>query len=107
MSPVVYNKIPKIMAAAPNLVESALAKTAFDTQMLAIQTAPVDTGNLASSIRAEQLDNMKWQVIAHADYAVYVEVGTRRSSAQPYLLPALQTTWPKMMQALRSKGLVS
>ncbi len=107
MSPVIYNRLPKIMATAPKLVETALAKTAFDTQMLAIQTAPVDTGNLASSIRAEQLGNLKWQVIAHADYAVYVEVGTRRSSAQPYLLPSLQQTWPKMMQALRSKGLVS
>jgi HK97 gp10 family phage protein len=105
--PVVYNRIPQIMITAPIKVETALAKTAFDTQISAIQRAPVDTGNLVNSIRAEKLGAFKWTVTAHADYAIYVEVGTRNMSGREYMVGALRQTWPGMMQALRNVGLGS
>ncbi|MFF4467964.1 HK97-gp10 family putative phage morphogenesis protein [Streptomyces sp. NPDC001599] len=45
--------------------------------------APVKTGHLRSSIRAE-----KDRVVADADYSGAVEMGTEHQRAQPYLRPA-------------------
>jgi HK97 gp10 family phage protein len=105
--PVVYNRIPQIMITAPLKVQTALAKTAFDTQINAIQRAPVDTGNLVNSIRTQQEGPFKWTVTAHAEYAIYVEVGTRNTPGREYMVGALRQTWPKMMNALRNVGLGS
>lgn len=103
--PVVYNNLPRIAAQVRPKTEVALAKAAFDTQIAAIKRAPVDTGNLASSLVATRTGDLRWQVTAHAEYAIYVEMGTRKMAAQPYLLPSLQEVWPSMMQALRNVGI--
>lgn len=98
--PVVYNRLPAIAAAYGAKVETALMKTAFDTQRAAMQAAPVDTGNLVASITAKSTGALRWQVSANTPYAIYVEMGTRHMSAQPYLLPALRQTWPQFMTAI-------
>ena len=62
----------------------------------AIALAPVDTGSLKGSIRKEIEDNRSVAVKAGGGfyvkkdvvYAGYVELGTRRMKAQPYLRPA-------------------
>lgn len=55
--------------------------------------APVDTGRLRDSINYVVIpdETIGWQVVVYAatDYAVYVEYGTVRSPAQPFLRPAL------------------
>jgi HK97 gp10 family phage protein len=53
--------------------------------------APVDTGNLRGSIENEVIDNDKSVVIGtNTEYAVYVEKGTYKQRAQPYLTPAVE-----------------
>lgn len=99
--PVAFNRLPQMAAAARPLVEAALAKTAHDTEALAKDVAPVDTGNLMNSISAAKERELTWRVTAHADYAIYVEMGTRHMSAQPYLAPALNETSAALMQALK------
>jgi len=101
--PLAYSRIPAIAAAAPRVVEAALAKVAHDVELGAKQRAPVDTGHLRASIGAEG-GGMRWRVNAAAGYAVYVELGTRKMSAQPFLVPALRTEFPKVLTHL--KGLV-
>lgn len=101
--PLAYSRLPAIAAAAPHLVEAALAKTAHDVELVAKQLAPVDTGNLRASIGASG-GGLRWRVTAAAHYAVFVELGTRKMSAQPYLVPALRQMWPGFVTALR--GLV-
>jgi HK97 gp10 family phage protein len=52
---------------------------------------PVDTGALRDSIRAEPVAPTHWQVIAgggDVDYAIFVEYGTSKMAAQPFLTPA-------------------
>lgn len=98
--PIVYNKIPQIAAGAKPAVERVLSKTAFDTEALAKVYAPVDTGNLMNSIAADKVRDMTWRVTANADYAIYVELGTRRMDADPYLEPALRATWPAAVKAM-------
>jgi len=97
--PFVHNKIPRIIAGADDLAEKIIKKTAFDTETLAKIYAPVDTGNLMNSISADRVREMTWRVTANADYAIYVEMGTRRKSAQPFLEPALRDTWPGAVKA--------
>lgn len=54
--------------------------------------APVDTGRLRSSI-AEELSGTESLIIervgSDVNYAAFVELGTSRSRAKPYLRPAL------------------
>lgn len=91
--PVVYNRLPKLAAATPAMVEAAIAKTAFKTEALAKYNAPVDTGNLRNSISASQVRPATWRVTAAADYALYVEVGTHKMGGHFYLTNALTEAW--------------
>ena len=51
---------------------------------------PVDTGRLRNSITHERNDKEGYvQVGTNVEYAPYVEYGTSRQSAQPYLTPAI------------------
>jgi HK97 gp10 family phage protein len=99
--PVAYNRLPQMAAAAKPLVEAALAKTAFDTETAAKGLAPVDTGALMNSISAAKERDLTWRVTAHAEYAIYVELGTRYVDQQPYLAPALNQTSAALIQALK------
>jgi HK97 gp10 family phage protein len=54
--------------------------------------APVDTGELQASITFEvrrTATTFAVVVLAGAEHALYVELGTSRQSAQPYLRPVL------------------
>ena len=97
--PIVYNRIPEIAATADDLAEKILKKTAYDTEALAKVYAPVDTGNLMNSIAAEPVRKLTWRVTANADYAIYVEMGTRRMTARPFLQLALGETWQGAIRA--------
>ena len=55
------------------------------------QKAPVDTGYLKRSIGLEFTDGgMSAEVEPKADYGAYVELGTRKMEARPYLKPAFE-----------------
>lgn len=49
---------------------------------------PVDTGNLRASIN-KQVSGNTCTVGTNCEYAGYVEFGTYKMAAQPYLVPAL------------------
>ena len=51
--------------------------------------APVDTGFLRNSITVDSVTPMEAIIAPHTDYAEYVEFGTSRMAAQPYMRPAL------------------
>jgi len=53
------------------------------------ELAPQKTGRLKRSIKASKVSNNHWKVEANTDYATYVELGTSRMRAQPFLRPAL------------------
>lgn len=55
------------------------------------QIVPVDTGYLRDHIGYDiDIAHSNAHIIADADYAGYVEWGTSRMKAQPYLLPAIE-----------------
>lgn len=75
-------------------VNEELKRIAIQTVREAKDRAPVDTGRLRASITFE--DEMRSNgflrlvVGSNVDYAPFVEFGTERQAAQPYLRPALR-----------------
>jgi HK97 gp10 family phage protein len=64
-----------------------MASTALGAMRRAV---PVDTGKLRSSLFAEvNGTTLRFGAGAEIDYAWYVELGTRKMRAQPYIRPAL------------------
>lgn len=58
-------------------------------QEKSMRNAPVDTGHLKRSIGLNMTDaGLTAEVTPTAEYAPYVELGTRFMEAQPYLKPA-------------------
>jgi len=56
--------------------------------------APFRTGHLRSTIGFERQAPLHWIVYAGAHYAEFVEFGTSRMAARPYLRPALTLMRP-------------
>lgn len=71
-----------------------LAGDAVLTQ--AVRLVPVDTGNLKGSL-TNRVVGMTAEVGTNVEYAEYVEYGTRRSVAKPYLRPAIDLLRKKLI----------
>lgn len=83
-------------------LEQAVAKAALDCETAAKLAAPVDTGHLRNSIRARQVGPYRWVIAVHADYGHFVEFGTSKAAAQPFLLPAHRIAVANLKTAIRS-----
>lgn len=62
---------------------------------------PVDTGTLKGSIMVDEVTPVQAVIAPHTDYAEYVEFGTSRMEAQPYMRPALDEHEAEIVQAVR------
>lgn len=85
---------------AKDAIKKSLKHAIGQMQESAMRKVKVDTGHLKRSISSE-INNgeevMQGIVGATADYAGYVEKGTRYMSAQPYLKPALNEVKPQFL----------
>lgn len=69
------------------------------------ELCPVDTGRLKASIHyVYRQDTMTLTIHADESYASYVEFGTSRQSAQPYLRPALEEM-PRLLSMVTTTSL--
>lgn len=69
-------------------IKTALNKGANIVETQAKLLCPVDTGNLRRSITHNVFDD-GFEVGTNVEYAIFVEKGTSKTKAQPYLEPAL------------------
>ena len=76
-------------------VHRQLVSWAADVKALARQLVPVRTGHLRSSIYAK-ISEWVAEVGAEATYALFVEFGTHRMRARPYLYPAIREHLPQL-----------
>lgn len=87
----------------PNNSKRAVRKVMVEGSALlkrmATQKVPVDTGNLKRSIRAAT-NGQRIIFEARAEYAGHVEEGTSRMMARPYMMPAVASVVPVLMQKL-------
>ena len=76
-------------------VHRQLVSWAADVKALAKQLVPVRTGHLRSTIYAK-ISEWVAEVGAEATYALFVEFGTYRMRARPYLYPAIREHLPQL-----------
>lgn len=88
-------------------IESAIAvaleKIGLLAENYAAKKCPVDTGNLRGSITYEvdTADNAVY-IGTNVEYAPYVELGTSRQKAQPFLRPAASEHGARYRQVLKN-----
>lgn len=79
-----------IERASNEQIERALEAIGLQAEGYAKMLCPVDTGRLRNSItHAVDASEQKVYVGSNTFYAAYVEMGTSRTKAQPYLQPAV------------------
>lgn len=71
-------------------IREQLHEIGEDAKANAKRMAPVDTGALRNSIDYEVTEDSRLYLYSQVDYGAYVELGTRRSPAQPHLRPGLE-----------------
>ena len=81
-------------------VQEQVGKSALNIQREAKKRCPVDTGALRNSITVDFYGEMSAQIGPHMPYAPYVEFGTRKMPAKPYLFPAFEEERPKFEEEL-------
>lgn len=64
------------------------------------QSPAVDTGNLMNSISVRS-QGLKAYVFTPVEYGLYLEFGTSRMAARPWLRPALDANLPEFRQAIQ------
>jgi HK97 gp10 family phage protein len=78
-------------------VQRQLESWAESVKALAKQLVPVRTGHLRDSIYVK-IGDWVAEIGSEAAYALFVEFGTRRMMARPYLFPAFQEYLPRLEQ---------
>lgn len=120
-----FERLEAARLAIEKAIAASIKKAAFDVEAHAKANVPVATGFLKSSIYAElhgssdygnageppagaellpeiprPADDHTAYVAVGASYGVYVELGTVKMAAQPYLAPALDAVRPSFEAAL-------
>ena len=79
----------KVIQSVENAKRGGLTAAALIVEGDATLRAAVDTGNLRSSITHKVVSDEEAHIGTNVDYAPYVERGTSKMAAQPFLRPAL------------------
>ena len=83
------NHIDEYLKAVDVAKQSGLEKVGLTAERYAKALCPVDTGRLRNSI-SHAVEGDSVYIGTNVEYAVYVEKGTRKMQAYPYLKPAAQ-----------------
>lgn len=121
---ILYNLIPEIGEKLEVAANQILRKAALDCEAAAKGNAPVATGFLRDSIytrtatssgygqagepppgaellpEVDKPDSGTAYVAVGANYGVFVEFGTSKMAAQPYLVPAAEAVGPSFVAAM-------
>lgn len=97
------NSIPKILATVDAARHRAVLEGTNKIHNHSQHSVPVDTGKLRASVKQKVVDSTATttgNVSYNTDYAIYVELGTSRMAAQPYLHPAFLVGRDAMIMSL-------
>lgn len=90
-------------------VQQVLKNGAVRIAERARELAPVRTGHLMASVRADIGERTEGEaafdpveVVADTPYASFVEFGTSKMEAQPFLTPAAEETEPEILEEINS-----
>jgi HK97 gp10 family phage protein len=100
---VVSNDIPRLPAELRGAVADQVARSSYEVQARAQAVIPVKTGTLRRSIHVVfEQGGLRGIIGPSVDYGVFVELGTRRMAARPYMRPAAAFVLPRFGAALKA-----
>ncbi|CAH1192711.1 Neck protein Ne1 [Glutamicibacter phage Montesquieu] len=93
-------------AEAAQMAVVVVKKTSKDIEATAKQLSPVDTGFnrsaiVTSDLRSTTQTSPEAEVKATSSYAAYLELGTSRMAAQPFMGPAADQHEPAFVDAMQ------
>ena len=89
---------------AARRANTAVAKAAADGSAIAQTLAAVDTGYMRSTVGWDMLSAGVAEFGATANYAPFVEYGTYKMAAQPFIHPAADAVTPSLEAAIAQIG---
>ena len=93
-------KLDALIATVPAQLEALLEIAARNIELKAKDRVPVDTGATKNSIIVTKPRNFQRRIGPSTKYAPYLEFGTHRMPARPFLVPALKSEEPKLQSAV-------
>jgi HK97 gp10 family phage protein len=96
------SNLAQVIADKIRQTDEAVQEAGINTEAGAKQACPVDTGRLRSSIQYQNTGPAECQVGTPVEYAAFVELGTSRQSAQPYLFPAFASATTQLEDDLKA-----
>ncbi|MGA8856199.1 MAG: HK97-gp10 family putative phage morphogenesis protein [Candidatus Bathyarchaeia archaeon] len=101
ISDTVTPKLLKASALIKQAITNELEAAGAEMEATARRIVPVRTGYLQSTIYHKTDPNdLSLELGAKADYALYVEMGTRRMAAEPFLRPAWDAGEQKLLDSI-------
>ena len=98
---VIFNRIPEMSGEVKRKGEALVAETARKVATDAARRAPVRTGRLRNGIRPD-VNGLAGFVTSEAPYSHFVEYGTSRMGAKPFMWPAVEAARPDYLAAWRA-----
>ena len=89
MDVVITSNISDVKNALESAKKTALKAVGIEAERNVKGITPVDTGRLRTSITHEVVDSNSVVIGTNVEYAPYVELGTSKQKAQPYLRPGI------------------
>lgn len=86
---IIQDNTDEVAAAIGAAIARGLEAIGLQAEGYAAQKCPVDTGRLRNSITHMRINNDAY-IGTSIEYAPYVEYGTSRQKAQPFLRPAAE-----------------
>ncbi len=81
-------------------IKEEIGASALRIQASAKRRCPVRTGALRNSITVDLYGEMSAEIAPHMPYAIFVEFGTRKMRARPYMTPAAEEERPRLAKEL-------
>lgn len=85
-----YSNLGKVIVGSERKASNAVFKTVKDIETDAKDFAAVDTGKMRASTKGKMTGKLSGVVEVGAEYAPYVEHGTEKMAAQPFMTPAAE-----------------
>lgn len=90
---------------AQELTEKAIRETLSKAQQKSMAIAPVKTGymkqNIKVSIEESSADRVVGKINAQADYSSFIENGTFKMAARPFINPSVKASTPWFYSAVK------
>lgn len=93
----------KILKRVETISTNALQITGKEMKADAKLRCPVITGFLKSTIFAKLIEPLRLHMGATADYAIYVELGTHKTPARPFIRPSFDKNKHELLTNMRNK----